>query len=298
MRRRTAMSRRQWFWGLAFAAPWLIGLLVLELYPMVMSAYLSLTHYHVFTAPHWIGLRNYRQLLADPLFWLSLRNTLFMVVVGIPLNLATAFGLANLLNARLRGVAVFRTAVYLPTLMPAVAGTLLWMWLLNPVYGLINWLLSTLGLHGPGWFSSPVWSKPALIVMGIWGVGAPAIIFLAALQGVPEVLYEAARIDGAGRWRRLRHITLPLVSPATLFLVITGIIGTFQLFTSAYVVTGGTGGQDNSLLFTVVYLYQLAFTELRMGYASALAWILFLVILAVSVLTFRATRRLVYYEGG
>ena len=224
-----------------------------------------------------------------------------MVVFSVPLGIFIAFVTALLLNMKVRGQSVFRTVYYLPTVVPAVAGTLLWLWILNPQYGIMNQALQSIGLRSPAWFGSPVWSKPALIIMGLWAVGASTVLYLAALQGVPQEMYEAATLDGAGWLQRTLKITIPLVSPVTLFIAITSIIGTFQLFTQAYII-GGTGGGASgapreSLLFYAIYLYRQGFVYLKMGYASAMAWILFIIIMVVTLLLLRSSARYVYYES-
>jgi multiple sugar transport system permease protein len=202
---------------------------------------------------------------------------------------------------KIRGQAVFRTVYYLPTVVPVVAGTLLWLWILNPQYGIMNQALQAVGLRSPAWFGSPVWSKPALIMMGLWAVGTSTVLYLAALQGVPQEMYEAATLDGAGWWQRTLKITIPMVSPVTLVIAITSIIGTFQLFTQAYVI-GGTGGGANgapreSLLFYAIYLYRQGFIYLKMGYASAMAWILFIIIMVVTLILMKSSARYTYYES-
>ncbi len=295
---RKAISRRNARVGFLFALPFLFGFATLQVYPLVASLYYSFTQFNVFQSPIWIGADNYIQLFQDPLFWTSLRNTLFMVIVGVPVQLVVALLAALLLNSKVRGIAVFRTLVYLPTVTPVVASSLLWLWLLNPVYGPVNWVfVHVFRVAGPGWFATAAWAKPAMIFMGLWGIGTAMVVFLAALQGVPEQLYEAARIDGANGWQRALRVTLPLISPASFFLLVTHVIDALQIFATAYVIGNGGGGPQNALLFYALYLYQNAFNFLKMGYASAMAWLLFLVILILTLLIFRSSRRWVYYEG-
>lgn len=296
--RTSSVQRRNLRVGLLFALPFLVGFVSLQVYPLLASFYYSFTKFNVFQPPIWIGVANYVKLSQDPLFWQSLRNTLFMVVVGVPCQLVLSFLVALLLNAKLRGIAIFRTLVYLPTVTPVVASSLLWLWLLNPVYGPFNaaWV-QLFHTRAPGWFATAQWAKPALVIMGLWGIGTAMIVFLAALQGVPEQLYEAARIDGANGWQRALRITVPLISPATFFLLVTHVIDALQIFATAYVISNGQGGTQNALLFYALYLYQNAFNFLSMGYASAMAWLLFLVILALTLVIFRTSRRWVYYEG-
>lgn len=283
--------------GLAFAAPWLVGLLVFGLYPIVSSFYFSLCRYNIIRPPAFIGLENYKILFTeDPLFWKSLWNTFYLTALGLPLQLSFALGAAMLLNMRVKGQSLFRTLTYLPTVVPAVATAILWVWILNPEYGLLNSMIAKVGLPTPGWLSDPNWSKPALILVGIWGTGNTAIIFLAGLQQVPRALYEAAVVDGAGRLQQFRHVTLPMLSPVIFFNLVMGIIGSFQYFTHVYVMTAGlggggrgAGGPEFSTLVYPLYLYQNAFLFFRMGYASAMAWILFLIVAAILVFVFRTS---------
>jgi len=217
-------------------------------------------------------------------------------VLGVPLGMAVSLGVAMLLNARVKGMAFYRTIYYLPAIVPAVASSILWIWVLNPQFGLVNVALQRLfGITGPQWLQSELWSKPSILLMGLWGAGAGMIIWLAGLKGIPETLYEAAEIDGAGGWAAFRHVTIPMLSPYIFFNLIMGVIGTFQIFTQAYIMTGG--GPVDSTLFYVYYLFNNAFRYFKMGYASALAWILFVIILALTLLQLRLGKRWVYYEG-
>lgn len=288
--------------GLAFASPWLIGLTVFGLYPILASFYYSLCRYNIVRPPRLVGLQNYELLMQDPLFWKSLWNTFYLVLFGLPLQLGCALLCALLLNARVRGQSVFRTLMYLPAVMPVVATSILWVWVLNPEYGLFNSILGYLGVRGPGWLSDPAWSKPALILVGIWSLGNTMIIFLAGLQQVPTALYEAATVDGAGPWQRFRAVTIPMISPVILFNLIMGIIGSFQYFTQVYVMTAtidgggrGAGGPEFSTLVYPLYLYQNAFVYFRMGYASAMAWVLFVLVAAIIIFVFK-TSGWVHYE--
>ncbi|HUS92767.1 MAG TPA: extracellular solute-binding protein [Phycisphaerae bacterium] len=297
-RRIRAMSihRRQALAGYLFALPAILGLALFTLGPIVMSGVYSMTRYEILTPATWQGLGNYRELFGEDRYFLkALWNTFYFAAVSVPINISLALGLALLLNRPIGGRALYRTCFYLPTVMPAVAGSLLWAWLFNGEYGLINLVLEAVGLPPVPWLTSEYCSKPALIVMGMWGVGGGMIIFLAALQGVPRTLYEAAEIDGAGAWRKFRNVTLPMISPAMFFMVVMGLIGALQVFTQAYLVT--EGGPVNSTLFYVLYLYREAFENLHMGYAAAMAWVLFLVILVITGVQFVLARRWVYYEG-
>ena len=284
--------------GLAFAAPWIIHFLVFIAYPIGLSFYFSLCDYDTLSPPRWVGVENYRRLFTqDPLFGRSLWNTFYMVLFGLPLSMGVSLALAFLLNQKLRGIAFYRTVFYLPSIVPVVATSILWLWLLNPEIGLINTGLSHLGIRGPGWLIDPAWAKPALILMGTWSAGGGMIIYLAGLQDVPQSLYEAAALDGAGPWARLWNITLPFLSPILLFNLIMGLIGAFQYFTQVYVMTNGTGGPQDSTLFYALRLFRSAFIDFNMGYASAMAWVLFGITLACALLVFRTSARWVYYAG-
>ncbi|MCX6058718.1 MAG: sugar ABC transporter permease [Chloroflexi bacterium] len=285
--------------GMLFLSPWLIGFLAFTLYPMVVSFYYSFTIYHSRRAPDWVGLQNYKVLFTDDKFWIALSNTMYMVAIAVPLGLFASFLCAVLLNLKVRGQAFYRVVYFLPSIVPTVAGTILFLWLLNPQVGLVNTLLAQIGIDGPNWMADPQWSKPALILLGMWGMGGTIIIYLSGLQDVPQSLIEAAELDGANWLQRLWHITIPMVSPITLFNLITGMIGMFQYFAQAYVVGGGDklGRPLNSTLFYSVYLYQNAFLFLKMGYASAMAWILFIIILIFTLLLLKVSDRFTYYAG-
>ena len=300
-------TRRNLRLGLLFISPWLVGFGAFYLYPAVASLYYSFTDFRILQTPTWVGLDNYSRMLADSQFWKALGNTLYITILGVPLAVMTALGIALLLNVKkIAGIGVFRTIFYLPVVVPPVASALLWIWLLNPQYGLVNQGLGAVGLPHPGWFYDPAWAKAGIILISIWGVGDVVIIYLGALQGVPQQLYEAAEVDGAGRWAKVRHVTIPMISPAILFNLITGAIGAFQYFTQAYVISEGTvgrgsgavGGQNGSLLFYGIELYNEAFRYFNMGYASALAWVLLVVILITTAVMLRASRSRVYYEEG
>ncbi|MGG4392989.1 sugar ABC transporter permease [Paenibacillus thiaminolyticus] len=286
--------------GLLFTSPWIIGFLVFQLYPIVASFYYSMTEYNLFSSPTWVGIQNYRDLFQDDKFFLSMYNTLYITVFGVVPHMAFALGMALLLNMKIKGQSIYRTIYFLPTLVPAVAGSLLWLWILNSQYGLINMLLESIGIVGPNWLVDPDWTKPSLILMGFWGTGTITVMYLAALQDVPQIFYEAAEIDGASRWRKFWSITFPAISPMTLFQLIMMLIGSFQYFTEGMVFAEASqsiGGPENSLLFYSIYLYQQAFSFLNMGYAAAMAWILFLVVMTFTLLIFRTSARWVYYGG-
>jgi multiple sugar transport system permease protein len=299
-------TRRNLIAGLLFISPWLVGFVAFYLYPALASLYYSFTDFKILDAPRWVGLDNYARLGSDPLFWKSLGNTLYLAVFGLPLSVLSALAIALLLNVKgIRGISIFRTIFYLPVVVPTVAVAILWIWLLNPQYGLVNQILGFAGLPQPKWFFDADWTKPGIILMTVWGVGDVVVIYLGALQGVARDLYDAADVDGAGRFGKIRHITIPMISPAILFNLITGAIAIFQYFTQAYVISEGTtsrgsgaiGGLQNSLLFYGLHLYNNAFRYFRLGYASALAWILLLVILGFTVLMLWASRRRVYYAS-
>ncbi len=283
--------------GLLFASPWIVGLLVFYAYPILASLYYSLCSYDGIRAPHWVGIQNYRRMLfEDDLFFKTLYNTLYMVVVGVPLSLCCGLGVALLLNQKVKGMSLYRTIYYLPSITPVVANSILWLWLLNPDIGLVNVVLQHLGISKPpAWLADPMWAKPALLLMGLWGVGGGMVIYLAALQNVPAALYEAAAIDGAGVLHRFRNVTLPMITPVILFNMITGLIGSFQYFTEAYVMTNG--GPEDSTTFYALHLFNSAFQDFHLGYASAMAWVLFLIILACTVVVFKSSLKWVYYGG-
>jgi multiple sugar transport system permease protein len=295
-------TRRNFRLGMLFIAPWTIGFLAFTLYPMLASLYFSFTDYRFRGTSQWVGLANYLQLFRDRLFWTALGNTAYMVVVGVPILLVFSFVCAVLLNLKVRGQSFYRVVYFLPSIVPVVASTMLWLWILNPNSGILNSFLGIFGLHGPNWFHDPAWSKPALILMGLWGTGSTIIIYLSGLQDVPVSLLEAAELDGASWLQRLWHVTIPMVSPITLFNLITGVIGMFQYFSQAYVfgaavttMGNAIGAPLNSTLFYSVYLYQNGFIFLKMGYASAMAWILFFIILGCTVLLLRFTESITYY---
>ncbi len=295
----TTSERRHLRNGLLFALPYLIGVAAFVVYPLVMSVYYSFCRYNIISSPVWIGLDNYRELFFnDPVFLKAVYNTLYYTAFAVPLGLAFSIGLAMLLNLRTPGVAVFRTVFFLPSIVPMVASAMLWLWVLNPESGLVNGLLRQVaGIDGPGWLADEHWSKPSLVLMSLWGLGTAMVIFLAGLSDVPQALYEVARIDGAGPWRTFRHVTLPMLTPTILFNLVMGLIGAFQYFTQVYVMTGGRGGPVDSTMFYALYLYRNSFYYLRMGYACAMAWMLFVLIFVCTAAVFASSRRWVYYHG-
>jgi multiple sugar transport system permease protein len=290
-----ALSRREAIMGYLFISPWLFGFIVFLIGPILASLYLSFTTYKPGQTPVWIGLENYVRMFGDDLFYHSLRITTVYTVLSVPLGLITALGLAVLLNQGVRGLRFFRTAFYLPSLISGVAVAIVFAWFFNTNFGVINFFLSLFGIDGPNWLGDPDWTLPAFVIMSLWGIGGTVVIFIAALQGVPVELYEAAELDGATSWRRFLNITLPLISPVILFSLITGVIATFQTFAVSYIMTGG--GPANASLFYLLYLYRNAFNWFEMGYASALAWFLFLIILVCTLILLRSSELWVHYEG-
>jgi multiple sugar transport system permease protein len=282
-------------WGILLALPAVLGFLIFIISPMAASFALSLTDWNIVGDAEFIGVDNYREAFtADPLFRKSLRATTSFALGAVPLTLLVAFFAALLLNQQIHGRSIFRTIFYLPVLVPAVANTVLWLWLFNPEFGLFNAALQRVGLDGLQWIYAEETAVPSLILMNAWGFGNAAVIFLAGLQGVPSHLYDAVSVDGGGTWHRLRDVTLPMMTPTIFFNLVLGLIAAFQAFAEPYLMT--SGGPNNATLFYVYYLYRTAFTESRMGYASTLAWLLFVVILSVTILIFRTARHWVYYE--
>lgn len=305
--RSSRMARKEALEGYFFILPWLIGLLAFTLGPVLASFYLSFNAWQISAPPKWIGLANYAELIQDPAVKKSLYNTLYLTTFGVPLNMIAGLAIALLMNQNVRGIGIFRTIWYLPSVLSSVAVAVLWMWILNPRYGLLNQALILVGIKGPGWLADPEWAKPAVILMGLWGVGGSMIIYLAGLKGIPQHLYEAAKLDGAGTLGQFRFITLPLLSPSIFFNLVTNIIGSLQVFVSIAALTmggpeaggvGRAGGVDDSLLVFMLYLYRQAFSFFRMGYASALAWFLAAIIMALTIFNFWLSRRWVYYESG
>ncbi len=294
---RLSLARREALTFYLLISPWLLGLLLFVLGPMIASLFISFTRWDLLSPARFVGLQNYQKMLTrDPLFWQSLKVTAIYTVVYVPLELAGGLVLALLMNQKLRFRGVFRTIYYLPSVLPGVAFVVLWMWILNPDVGLINTLLSYVGIDGPRWLADPQWALPALLMMSLWGLGRSMVIYLASLQGIPQHLYEAAAIDGANTWQAFWKITLPMLTPTVFFNLVLSVISTFQTFTSAFVATDG--GPLDSTLFYVLYLFRQAFQFFNMGYASALAWVLFLIILVLTLLIVRSADRWVYYEGG
>ena len=290
------MARQEAFACYLCIAPWILGFLIFTLVPMLASLYMGFTDWSLTRVPRWVGIDNYARIVSgDPIFWRTLRNTAYYVVGHVPLQLLLAFVVALLLNNPIRGISAYRAVFYLPSVFSGVAVALMWSWIFNPNVGFINQALGFFGIRGPGWIFDEDWAMPSLILMSLWPLGGPMVIFLAGLQGIPTHLYEAAEVEGANWWQRLRHVTVPLMSPVLFFNLVISMIGSFQVFERAYVMT--SGGPNYATMVYVLYLYQNAFQSFRMGYASALAWILFLIIMAFTFVQFRLGRSWVFYEG-
>jgi len=288
-------TRKEALEGLVCLLPWIVGFLAFTAGPLIYSGYISLTDYPILQEPEWVGLENFQSMFSDDLFWKSLRVTALYTLVAVPGGVIIGYSIALLLNQQIFGLSFWRTAYYVPAVVPAVATAYLWAWMFNPDFGIINGFLLRLGVEPPKWFGSEEWVLPAFIIMSLWGAGGGLVLYLAALQGVPTSLYDAAKVDGANAWHRLRHVTLPMTSPVILFTFLTGLIGSFQVFTAGFLITNG--GPNNASLFYVLYLYRVGWRYFKMGYASALGWVLFAIIMVLTLITLRASGRLVYYEN-
>jgi multiple sugar transport system permease protein len=300
-RKMSRQTRRGLITGLLFISPWVLGFLIFTLYPMAISLVYSFSEVKFNKPLKFIGLANYIGLFNDPRFWRSLGNTGYIVGIAVPLSLLASFICALLLNIRVKGQAFYRVIYYLPAIVPAVASTLLWYWLLRADDGLVNHLLGLIGIQGPLWINSPQWSKPSLVLLGLWGLGGTMVIYLAGLQDVPQSLYESAELDGAGWLLRLWHITIPLISSITLFNLVIGVIDAFQYFSQAYVVgrlatANSLGAPQDSTLFYALLLYDKLVNKFQIGQASAMAWILFVIILFCTLIILRSSKRWTYYE--
>lgn len=296
-RRLSGQGRLERRWGIALALPAMLGFVIFTLAPMVTSAVVSLTNWTIGSSPVFVGLRNYVQMFTnDSLFWKSMSVTWYYTLLSVPAAMVIAFAIAMLMNAKVRGLGIYRTIYYLPTLVPSVANAVLWLWIFNPDFGLLNTMLRQLGLPTSNWVFSESMVIPSLVLMSSWGFGNIMVIYLAGLQGVPRHLYEAVAIDGGGFWQQFRHVTLPMMTPVIFYNLVTSIIATFQVFNQAYIMT--QGGPNNASTFYVFYLYQTAFTKSQMGYASALGWVLFMIVVIITLLLFRSSTRWVYYEVG
>lgn len=294
--RRWSLAQQEELWFYIFISPWLIGFVLWVAGPMLASLYLSFTQYEVVQPPQWIGLGNYLAIFADPLFWQSLRVTAYFTFLSVPLAVLFAIVVALLLNQPVPLVSAWRTIYYLPSVTSGVAVALMWSWIFQPNFGLVNVVLySIFGIQGPRWLVDVEWVIPTFVIMSLWGFGGPMLIYLAAIQGIPTQLYEAAEIDGASKLRQMFSITIPLITPVIFFNLVMNVIGSFQSFTNAYIIT--QGGPNYASFFYIYYLFQNAFVYFRMGFASAQAWILFIIITTLTVIAFRSQRHWVYYEG-
>ena len=305
--RSSPQERRNLRVALVFLSPWIVGMLGLWLIPTALSLYFAFTDYTgAIWPPHWIGLSNFANMVngVDPDISTTVGVTIWWICLSVPFGLVVGLGLALLLNWRVRGLAIYRTIFFLPSLVPFVGGTLLFLWLFNPEAGLVNQFLAFLHLPQPGWFTDPAWAKPGLLFQSVWGIGATIIIFLAGLQGVPEELYEAAALDGAGTWRRFWNVTLPLITPTLFFNLVLGMINAFQYFAQAFIVStspssfggaGEVGGPAGSTLFFALHIYDQAFQQGQIGYASALAWVLTIVVVLLTLVVVRTSGRWVHY---
>ena len=289
--------RREALTGWLFASPWVVGFGLFLAFPLLSSIYYSLCDYSVLRPPVFIGAENYQNLFADSLFWTSLKNTAIYTLLVLPATLVVSLGLALLLNTKVRGMAFYRTIFFVPSLVPVVSTAVLWMWLFNNEHGMINQIIGLTGVQGPNWMGDMFWSKPALMIMAVWGTGNAIVIYLAGLQDVPATLYEAADLDGARPWRKTWHITFPMLSPVILFNGIMGIIGTLQVFVQPYVMFPEGAPARSTYMYTM-YLYDNAFRFHKMGYASAMGWILFIIIFVLTMLALRFTEKRVHYGGG
>lgn len=294
-RRRRQVRERQWP-AYVFLTPWMIGALVLTLVPMAVSLYLSFTDYNLFDPPHWVGLRNYTEMLTDdPRYWRSVGTTMLYVVVAVPLKLGLALAVATLLKNLERGRAFYRSAFYAPSLLGAsMSIALVWRALFNDG-GTVSGILDSVGIHAGGWVGNPDLAVYVVVLLTVWQFGAPMVIFLAGLQQISPDLYEAAALDGAGRWRQFVSITVPMLSPVVFFNLVLEIINSFQVFTPAFVISGGKGGPADSTMFYTLYLYERGFTASHMGYAAAMAWMLLIAIAAITLILFRTSRSWVFY---
>jgi len=294
--RMSPAARREAWAGYLFISPWLIGFVVFVVGPMIASFFISFTRWNIVGDPSWVGIDNYRRILtSDPDFVQALKVTFKYALIYLPLVTVLGLAMAMALNSKLKGVSVFRTMFYLPYVVPGIAATLIWVWILNPRFGLLNTVLGWIGMEGPNWLGNPNTALYGIIMISLWGVGGSAIIYLAGLQNIPDHLYEAATVDGASAAQKFRHITIPMLTPVIFFQLIIALIGVFQTFTSSFVAT--KGGPLKSTFFYMLYIYNKAWESLRMGYASALAWILFVIILVITLLVLRSSAMWVYYES-
>ena len=292
---RLSLKQRRTIMGYVFIMPFILGFLFWFLIPAIVAGQLTTQRWNLISPPRDIGFANVERLFSDPLLGQSLKVTFIFSAISVPVGLVFAFFLAMLINTKIRGIAIFRTIYFLPSIVPAVANAILWAWLFNTEFGLINFVIRALGGPKIAWLQDPGWVMVAFVILTIWGVGGSMIIFLAGLQGIPEIYYEAAEIDGAGHWSKLRHVTLPMMSPVIFFNLVIGFINSFQIFVSALLIT--EGGPQNGTLFLVLYIYRTAFQSQKMGYAAVLSWVLFAILMILSFIVFRYIGSRVYYEN-
>jgi multiple sugar transport system permease protein len=279
-----------------FILPWILGFLIFSLYPILASLFYSFTDYNITSSPVFVGLKNYITAFHDEIFWRSIKATLYYTALSVPVGLLLSLIFALLLNQLAVGKGLFRTLMYLPSMVSGVSMSLLWVWIFNPQYGMANYFLSLFGVQGPAWLSSETWAVPSLIIMSFWTTGEGMVLFIAALQGVPRSLNEAALLDGANWFDRFCNVTMPMISPVFMFQLIINVINSFQVFTQAFVMT--QGGPHYATTFYVYNIYQNAFVDFKMGYASALSWMLLIVVMVVTALIMKFSNKYVYYEGG
>lgn len=293
-----ALERRREIYGWIFAMPWILGLLIFYVYPLISSIVFSFADFNGFNVKGWVGLGNYNKLVSDDMFWTSVRNTLVYTIMAVPFNLLMGVGLALLLNMRSRVQPFYRIAAFIPTLVPAVAIAIIWQWILNSQYGIINeYLWRYFRIMGPAWFNSAAWAKPAMVVIVQWTIGGTVLTYLASLQDVPNVYYEAATIDGASYIKKTLHITFPLITPVIFFNIIMSMIAAVQQFVLPFTITNGEGKPANSMLFYAMLLYRNAFSYLQMGMANAMAWMMFILIMVFTLIVYMTSSRWVYYMG-
>jgi multiple sugar transport system permease protein len=290
-----SLGRRRTLWGYLFIMPFILGFILWYLIPALVAGYLAFQSWNLISPPRFAGFDNFVRLTQDPLLPQSLKATFLYTILSVPLSLVLSFFLAMLINTRMRGIGIFRTIYYLPTIVPAVANALLWAWMFNTEFGLINTGLRALGASKVAWLQEPALAIPAFVLISLWASGYAMIIFLAGLQGIPDIYYEAAEIDGAGSWAQLRFVTLPLMSPIILFNLVIGMISSFQVFVTSLLITNG--GPQNATLFLVLYIYRTAFQTRQMGYAAVLSWVLFLILMTLSFIVFKYFGSRVYYEN-
>ncbi len=292
---RLTLRQRRTLVGYVFIMPFILGFLIWWLGPALVAGYLTFHKWNFLSAPRFVGAANLERMLTDPILAQSLKVTIIFSAISVPLGMVFAFFLASLINAKVRFIAIFRTIYFLPSIVPAVANAILWAWLFNTEFGLINFVIRALGGPKIGWLQDPSWVMLAFVILTVWGVGGSMIIFLAGLQGIPQIFYEAAEIDGAGRWQRLIFVTLPMMSPIIFFNLVIGFINSFQVFVSALLITNG--GPQRATLFLVLHIWRTAFSSQKMGYAAALSWLLFAILMVLSFIVFRYIGSRVYYEN-